>query len=65
LINTLDTLLEKRKDIEYILVETNGLADPGSVIASFWLDEGLGSKVELHQAIVVVDAVNFSKKLEN
>ena len=27
LINILDTLLEKRSEIEYILVETNGLAD--------------------------------------
>ena len=28
LINTLDTLLEKKRDIEYILVETNGLSEP-------------------------------------
>jgi len=28
LILTLDTLLEKKKELEYILVETNGLADP-------------------------------------
>ena len=27
LINTLDALLEKKSDIDYILVETNGLAD--------------------------------------
>ena len=28
IILVLDTLLNKKKDIEYILVETNGLADP-------------------------------------
>mmetsp|Transcript_7009 Transcript_7009/g.11771 ORF Transcript_7009/g.11771 Transcript_7009/m.11771 type:complete len:137 (+) Transcript_7009:150-560(+) len=65
LINTLDSMLEKRKDIEYILVETNGLADSSQLIQSFWLDEGLCSKVRLHQAISVVDTLTFSKKLES
>ena len=32
LINTLDSLLEKKKDLEFILVETNGLSEPGSLI---------------------------------
>jgi G3E family GTPase len=46
LIQTLDSLLEKTKrKIEYILVETNGLADPCQVVQSFWLDEQLCSKV--------------------
>ena len=45
LINTLDTLLEKRSDIKYILIETNGLADASQLVQTFWLDEGLGSKV--------------------
>ena len=32
LINTLDMLLEKRTDIKYILVETNGLADASQLV---------------------------------
>ena len=44
LINTLDALLEKTY-IEYILVETNGLADSSQLVQTFWLDEGVGSKV--------------------
>ena len=32
LINTLDTLLEKRSDIKYILIETNGLADASQLV---------------------------------
>ena len=45
LINTLDSLLEKKSDIEYILVETNGLADTSELVETFWLDEGVGSHV--------------------
>ena len=44
LINTLDTLLAK-KHLDYVLVELNGLADPSSIIQTFWVDDGLGSLV--------------------
>jgi G3E family GTPase len=47
LINTLDTLLEK-KPLDYVLVELNGLADPMALIRTFWVDDGLGSLVTLH-----------------
>lgn len=60
LINTLDTLLEKQNDIEYILIETNGLADSSQLVQTFWLDEGVGSRVMLHQTITMIDTVNFS-----
>jgi G3E family GTPase len=63
LINTLETLLQKRNDLEYILIETNGLSDPSSIIKTFWLDEGYLSKVKLHSAIVMIDAKNFTSKI--
>jgi G3E family GTPase len=65
LIATLDALLEKKHDIEYILVEANGLADPGAIISTFWLDEGLESKIELLQTIVVANAKDFNSKMQN
>ncbi len=65
LILTLDSLLEKKPELEYILVETNGLADPSQVISTFWVDDSQGSKVVLHQTIGVIDCLNFSKKLVN
>ena len=50
LIQTLDSLLENniksgKPKLEYILVETNGLADPCLVVQTFWLDDQLMSKV--------------------
>ena len=65
LINTLDTLLGKNPFISYILVETNGLADPSQVIQLFWVDDGLGSKVTLHQVIGVIDSFSFTTKWHN
>ncbi len=64
LINTLDNLLEK-KSLEYILIEANGLADTSQLVQSFWLDDGLGSKVKLEQTIALIDCNHFVKNLEN
>ncbi|CDW78263.1 UNKNOWN [Stylonychia lemnae] len=65
LIITLDTLLEKKPELDYILVETSGLADPCQVIQTFWVDDGLNSKIELLQTVGVIDTFNFNKKLES
>jgi G3E family GTPase len=64
LINTLDNLLSK-KQLDYVLVEVNGLADPSQIIQTFWVDDGLGSMVTLHQTIALVDVKSFSKKIAN
>jgi len=56
-------MLEKKHDIEYIIVETNGLADPSLLVQTFWLDEGVGSKVQLHQCVALIDAKSFPEKL--
>ena len=47
LINTLDSLLSK-KHLDFVLVELNGLADPSQIIHTFWVNEGMGSLIELH-----------------
>ena len=60
LINTLDTLLEKKRgQIDYVVVEMNGLADPSAIIQMFWVDDGLGSLVTLHQTVALVDSKSF------
>ncbi len=64
MINTLDTLLEK-KPLDYVLVELNGLADPLALIRTFWVDDGLGSLVTLHQTITLVDCKSFTGRLNS
>lgn len=51
--------------IEFILLETNGLADPCELVQKFWLDEELMSKVNFHSCVSLIDCVNFSKKLKS
>ena len=70
LIQTLDSLLENnlksgKPKLEFILVETNGLADPCQVVQTFWLDDGLQSKVQLHSCVSLIDAKQFPAKLES
>ena len=70
MIQTLDSLLENNQKsgkpkLEYILVETNGLADPCQVVQTFWLDDELMSKVQLHSCVSLIDCKEFPKKLES
>ena len=70
MIQTLDSLLENnlksgKPKLEYILVETNGLADPCQVVQTFWLDDELMSKVQLHSCVSLIDCKEFPKKLES
>ena len=68
LIQTLDSMLEKnqqagRLKLDYIIIETNGLADPCQLVQTFWLDDYLMSKVSFHSCICLVDCSNFLQKL--
>ena len=49
--------------VDYILLETSGLADPGQLARVFWVDDGLGSSIYLDGIVVVVDAGNLVRSL--
>ena len=55
--------LVQMKSFDYILIETTGMADPGPVAASFWLDDALESPLKLDGIVTVVDGHNLSKQL--
>lgn len=65
LVSTLEKLLEKRADLDYIIIECSGMADPGPVASVFWLDEALGSRLRLDGVVGVVDIVNIARQLED
>src|SRR5258706_10766698 len=56
LIRTLNGLLAKGGNFDAIVVETTGLADPGPVAETFFVDGFLRSKTELDSVTTVVDA---------
>ena len=59
LVNTLEKLIEKRKDIEIILIESNGLANPAEIIKVFWFDDAVESTVSFNFTICLIDAKNY------
>ena len=60
----LESLIERQKNFDYILLETTGVADPGNIAPMFWMDEGLNSSIYLDGIVTVVDAKNVLKSLD-
>ena len=62
LIDTLDRLQE-RSELDAILIETTGLADPAPVASTFFLEDKLTSKTRLDSFLALADAVNLEQNL--
>jgi len=65
LIRTLHSLLTKGGAFDAIVVETTGLADPGPVAQTFFVDGYLRSKTELDSVTTVVDAKHILQRLSD
>lgn len=62
----IEQLIENSKDrIDYILLETTGIADPAPIIKMFWLDEALTSNIYVDGIVTVVDSENIVKCLDD
>ncbi|KAG7191458.1 uncharacterized protein KQ657_003134 [Scheffersomyces spartinae] len=62
----IEELIRKSKNkIDYILLETTGIADPAPIAKMFWIDEGLASNVYIDGVVTVVDGVNIVSCLED
>ncbi len=62
LVDTVQKILTNNDSIEYLIVETTGLADPLPVAMSF-LSSELREKVRLDSIITMIDAENFEATL--
>src|SRR4051794_5566183 len=65
LIAAVGQLLTSGRDLDRLIVETSGLADPAPVIQSFVVDDTLSSRVQLDALVTVVDARHLSRQLDN
>jgi G3E family GTPase len=63
LIRTLHGLLEKDGNFDAIIVETTGLADPGPVAQTFFVDHFLQARTVLDSVTTVVDAKHILLRL--
>jgi len=65
LIRIISGLLQRSDEFDGIIIETTGLADPGPVIQTFFVDDDLRGKVSLDQVVTLVDCKHFLGKVDD
>ena len=63
LIRVLGNLMKRRDKFDYVLVETTGLADPGPVAQTFFMDDELREEFSLDGIVTLVDAAHIEQQL--
>ncbi len=61
LIRILNQLLKRRDRFDYVMIETTGMADPGPVAQTFFLDDDLKQQFVLDAIVALVDAKHFEQ----
>jgi len=65
LIRILGNLMKRRDKFDHILVETTGMADPGPVAQTFFVDDDLRDLFSLDGIVTLVDAKHVSLHLDD
>lgn len=63
IIETVQNLLKKRPDVDYIIVEASGLSDPKPIAETFAMN--MTDTIRLDAILCVVDAINIEKNFQN
>jgi G3E family GTPase len=63
LIRILGNLISRRDKFDRIVLETTGLANPGPVAQTFFVDEGVRQEFALDGIVTLVDARHFEQQL--
>jgi G3E family GTPase len=63
LIRVLGQLLKRRERFDHILIETTGMADPGPVAQTFFIDDDLRDQFTVDAIVTLVDARHFEQHL--
>jgi G3E family GTPase len=65
LIRILGNLMKRKDRFDYIMIETTGLADPGPVAQTFFVDDEMQSKMQLDGIVTVVDAKHIWQHIDD
>ncbi len=65
LIRILGELAERKDKFDRVILETTGMADPGPVAQTFFVDENISEQYELDGIITLVDAKHVNKHLDD
>ncbi|MBM4015716.1 MAG: GTP-binding protein [Planctomycetes bacterium] len=63
LIRVLGNLMKRRDKFDYVVVETTGMADPGPVAQTFFMDDEIRAEFSLDGIITLVDARHIPQQL--
>lgn len=64
LIDTIGRLQQRGDQLDAIMIETTGLADPAPVASTFFVSEEVRAGTRLDAFVTVVDVINIAKNLE-
>ena len=64
LVETIGKLRKRAGELDAILIETTGIADPAPVASTFFVSEEVRAGTRLDSFITVVDAINLEKNLD-
>ncbi|KAL6927857.1 hypothetical protein ACO0SA_004480 [Hanseniaspora valbyensis] len=65
-VKAIEDLVKRQKGaIDYIILETSGLAEPSNIVKMFWQDDGLMTNIKLDGIVTVLDGSNIENILNN
>lgn len=64
LIRILGNLMKRRDKFDYILIETTGMADPGPVAQTFFVDDEIQEKLRIDGIVTLVDSKHVLQHIE-
>jgi len=65
LIRIMASLMKRRDQFDHILIETTGLADPGPVVQTFFVDDDMKEKLCVNAVVTVVDAKHIWQHIDD
>ncbi|CAA20480.1 COBW domain-containing protein C15D4.05 [Schizosaccharomyces pombe] len=64
-IKALEKIMRQKGRFDNIVIETTGIANPGPLAQTFWLDDALKSDVKLDGIVTVIDCKNIDNILKD
>lgn len=65
LIRILGNLMKRRDKFDHIMIETTGLADPGPVAQTFFMDDDMKAALSLDGIVTLVDTKHVSQHIDD
>lgn len=65
LIRILGNLMKRRDRFDYILIETTGMADPGPVAQTFFVDDEIREKMSLDGVVTLIDCHHVMQHIDS